>query len=250
MVSEAGRERDRPKKGRGTLDGFGFEGLRFQNAGPERSNDQRTFGPRSRVDRSGSSKEGAVRWKATPELVSQDREAGSQTGFPERDQGRPNTGISFARRSGGWQQCRPPFLSCASDAVLARQRCAPDAMFARPRCASDAMFARPRCASDAMSARPRCASDAMFARPRCASDAMLARPRCAPDAIFARPRLDRCARDPGRCDAAVVLPNSSASARALGLATASRSAPLRPAFRADGNQSPPARWARQVGGGN
>ncbi len=239
MVSEAGRERDRPKKGRGTLDGFGFEGLRFQNAGPERSNDQRTFGPRSRVDRSGSSKEGAVRWKATPELVSQDREAGSQTGFPERDQGRPNTGISFARRSGGWQQCRPPFLSCASDAVLARQRCAPDAMFARP-----------RCVSDAMSARPRCASDAMFARPRCASDAMLARPRCAPDAIFARPRLDRCARDPGRCDAAVVLPNSSASARALGLATASRSAPLRPAFRADGNQSPPARWARQVGGGN
>ncbi len=217
MVSEAGRERDRPKKGRGTLDGFGFEGLRFQNAGPERSNDQRTFGPRSRVDRSGSSKEGAVRWKATPELVSQDREAGSQTGFPERDQGRPNTGISFARRSGGWQQCRPPFLSCASDA----------------------MFARPRCASDAMSARPRCASDAMSARPR-----------CAPDAIFARPRLDRCARDPGRCDAAVVLPNSSASARALGLATASRSAPLRPAFRADGNQSPPARWARQVGGGN
>ena len=217
MVSEAGRERDRPKKGRGTLDGFGFEGLRFQNAGPERSNDQRTFGPRSRVDRSGSSKEGAVRWKATPELVSQDREAGSQTGFPERDQGRPNTGISFARRSGGWQQCRPPFLSCASDAVLARQRCAPDAMSARP---------------------------------RCASDAMLARPRCAPDAIFARPRLDRCARDPGRCDAAVVLPNSSASARALGLATASRSAPLRPAFRADGNQSPPARWARQVGGGN
>jgi hypothetical protein len=135
MVSEAGRERDRPKKGRGTLDGFGFEGLRFQNAGPERSNDQRTFGPRSRVDRSGSSKEGAVRWKATPELVSQDREAGSQTGFPERDQGRPNTGISFARRSGGWQQCRPPFLSCASDAVLARQRCAPDAMSARPRCA-------------------------------------------------------------------------------------------------------------------
>jgi len=73
-VSEAGRKRGRPKKGRGTLDGFGFEGLRFQNAGPERSKDQRTFGPRSLVDRSGSSQEGVVRWKATPELVSQDRE--------------------------------------------------------------------------------------------------------------------------------------------------------------------------------
>ena len=32
-VSEAGRERGRPKKGRGTLDGFGFEGLRFQTPG-------------------------------------------------------------------------------------------------------------------------------------------------------------------------------------------------------------------------
>jgi len=51
-VSEAGRERGRPKKGRGTLDGFGFEGLRFQNAGPARVKDQRTFGPRSRVGRS------------------------------------------------------------------------------------------------------------------------------------------------------------------------------------------------------
>ena len=61
LVSEAGRRRDRPKKGRRALDGFGFEGLRFQNAGPERSKDQRTFGPRSLVDRSGSSQEGAVR---------------------------------------------------------------------------------------------------------------------------------------------------------------------------------------------
>src|SRR4029079_9593001 len=54
-------------------------------AGPERPKDQRTFGPRSRVDRSGSSKEGAVRWKATPELVSQDREAGTKP-FTGRDQ--------------------------------------------------------------------------------------------------------------------------------------------------------------------
>src|SRR6185312_2033721 len=108
-VSEAGRKRGRPKKGRGTLDGFGFEGLRFQNAGPERSKDQRTFGPRSRVDRSGSSKEGAVRWNATPELVSQDRERVRLGRKAEVDQV-TNTGRSFARRSGGWQQCRPPFL--------------------------------------------------------------------------------------------------------------------------------------------
>ena len=32
-VSEAGRKRGRPKKGRGTLDGFGFEELRFQKTG-------------------------------------------------------------------------------------------------------------------------------------------------------------------------------------------------------------------------
>ena len=89
---------------------FWLRGTSVPDARPERSKDQRTFGPRSRVDRSGSSQEGAVRWKATPELVSQDREAGSLTGLPERDQGRSNTGISFARRSGGWQQCQPSFL--------------------------------------------------------------------------------------------------------------------------------------------
>ena len=32
-VSEAGRKRGRPKKGRGTLDGFGFEGFRSQTPG-------------------------------------------------------------------------------------------------------------------------------------------------------------------------------------------------------------------------
>jgi hypothetical protein len=53
---------------------FWLRGTSVPDAGLERSNDQRTFGLRSRVDRSGSSKEGAVRWKATPELVSQDRE--------------------------------------------------------------------------------------------------------------------------------------------------------------------------------
>jgi hypothetical protein len=47
--------------------------------------------------------------EATPELVSQDREAGS-TLFREREPRLANTGRSFARRSGGWQQCRPPFL--------------------------------------------------------------------------------------------------------------------------------------------
>ena len=88
---------------------FWLRGTSVPEAGLERPKDQRTFGPRSRVDRSGSSQEGAVRWKATPELVSQDREAGTKP-FYGAGPGRPNTGISFARRSGGWQQCRPPFL--------------------------------------------------------------------------------------------------------------------------------------------
>jgi hypothetical protein len=48
---------------------------------PVRSNDQRAFGPRSRVDQSGSSHEGAARWEATPELVSQDRERVGAFGF-------------------------------------------------------------------------------------------------------------------------------------------------------------------------
>jgi len=75
---------------------------------PDGSKDQRTLGPRSLVDRFGSSHEGAVRSEATPELVSQDRERiGGPSGFSDQV---TNTGISFARRSGGWQQCRPPFL--------------------------------------------------------------------------------------------------------------------------------------------
>ena len=41
---------------------------------PGRSNDQRAFGPRSRVGQPGFSKERDAGWKATPELVSQDRE--------------------------------------------------------------------------------------------------------------------------------------------------------------------------------
>src|SRR4029079_17242143 len=64
---------------------FWLRGTSVPEAGLERPKDQRTFGPRSQVGGSGSSREGAVRWDATPELVSQDREAGSHTGFPERD---------------------------------------------------------------------------------------------------------------------------------------------------------------------
>ena len=64
---------------------FWLRGTSVPEAGPERPKDQRTFGPRSRVGGSGSSKEGAVRWKATPELVSQDREAGTKP-FTGRDQ--------------------------------------------------------------------------------------------------------------------------------------------------------------------
>ena len=62
-VSKAGRKSGRPKKGRGTSDGFRREvGFRIEFKGrPDRAKDQRTFGPRSLVDRSGSSQEGAVR---------------------------------------------------------------------------------------------------------------------------------------------------------------------------------------------
>jgi len=75
---------------------------------PGQSKDQRALGPRSLVDQPGSSQEGAARWKATPELVSQDRE---RVGRPKGSINQvTNTGRSFARRSGGWQQCRPPFL--------------------------------------------------------------------------------------------------------------------------------------------
>src|SRR5206468_10984531 len=42
------------------------------------SKDKRTFGKRSPVEGQGSFSEGAVGWKATPELVSQDRERVSQ----------------------------------------------------------------------------------------------------------------------------------------------------------------------------
>lgn len=106
LVSEAGRERDYPKKGRGTSNGL-ERGLRF-SIWPDverQANLREAQSSRSQ----GFSSERAVRWKATPELVSQDREAGCQT-FRGAGPGRPNTGISFARRSGGWQQCRPPFL--------------------------------------------------------------------------------------------------------------------------------------------
>ena len=92
----------------------------------------------------GSTSVGAVRWEATPELVSQDREAGPQPFRGARSR-LANTGISFARRSGGWQRCRPPFLlwpvfSGARHAVAARRRAPPAARSSKrlrppqPRC--------------------------------------------------------------------------------------------------------------------
>ena len=68
------------------------------SAKPGQSNDQRAFGPRSRVDQSGSSKEGAARWKATPELVSQDRE---RVGRPSRFH-RPGYEYRHILRSAHW----------------------------------------------------------------------------------------------------------------------------------------------------
>jgi len=87
---------------------FWLRGTSVPDAGPERLKDQRTFGPRSLVDRSGSSQEGAVRWKATPELVSQDRERVGRAKVLStrlRIPAYPSLGAC-----GGWQQCRPPFL--------------------------------------------------------------------------------------------------------------------------------------------
>ena len=115
-MSKAGRKSGYPKKGRGTSDGFGREfGFRtsVRELGSQwtgrTSKDKRTFGKRSPVEGQGSSSEGAVGWKATPELVSQDRERVSPSLRAEANQV-TNTGRSFARRSGGWQRCRPPFL--------------------------------------------------------------------------------------------------------------------------------------------
>ena len=90
--------------------------------GKEAGRLRRRTGPGSQ----GSSSEGAVRWEATPELVSQDREAGPQPFRGARSR-LANTGISFARRSGGWQQCRPPFLLCQ-----ARRRGSPLASRQKP----------------------------------------------------------------------------------------------------------------------
>ena len=84
VVSEAGRESGRPKKGRGTS-------VERKSSGLHRD-----------------------RWEATPELVSQDRKRVPWDQVT-------NTGRSFARRSGGWQRCRPPFLFGAMDARLRPQ---------------------------------------------------------------------------------------------------------------------------------
>ena len=51
---------------------------------------------------------GPPRWKATPELVRQDR--GRVFGPSGSWIKVANTDKSFARRSGAWQQCRAPFL--------------------------------------------------------------------------------------------------------------------------------------------
>jgi len=109
-VSKAGRERGFPKKGRGTSGGFRWKcSLRIGVSAGRL--DQTVREPLGELDgrSDGLLLEGAARWNATPELVSQDREAGLQTHSWGRDQGRSNTGRSFARRIGGWQQCRPPF---------------------------------------------------------------------------------------------------------------------------------------------
>lgn len=78
---------------------------RFGFGRPGGTKQQRALGQRAGVETSGFSSERAVQCEATPELVSQDRGRKSLRADPKT-----NTGGSFARRSGGWQQCRPPFL--------------------------------------------------------------------------------------------------------------------------------------------
>ena len=101
-----------------------WPGTSVLSAGPDGSKQQRTFGPRTGVGKSGSSHEGVVRWDATPELVSQDRErVFGAFGLPG-----PGYEHRHILRSAQWglaampapisyergarqslQQCRPPF---------------------------------------------------------------------------------------------------------------------------------------------
>jgi hypothetical protein len=66
--SEAGRKRDRPKKGRGTSDGLALCAGWVPGKTSEPSGGAVKYGGRAPPP------EGAVGWDATPELVSQDRE--------------------------------------------------------------------------------------------------------------------------------------------------------------------------------
>jgi hypothetical protein len=88
-----------PKKGRGTSRSRKPSGHAEGNWGARLFRElnrttNRVFGP--------------PRWKATPELVRQDR--GRVFGPSGSWIKVTNTGRSFARRSGAWQQCRAPFL--------------------------------------------------------------------------------------------------------------------------------------------
>jgi hypothetical protein len=128
-VSKAGRKSGYPKKGRGTSGGFDRDfGSRASvlelGSQAVRPDSERQANPREAQSSrgQGSSSEGAVGWKATPELVSQDRER-VRLGLRAQVDQVTNTGISFARRSGGWQQCRPPFLlGNAGRAILQPKR--------------------------------------------------------------------------------------------------------------------------------
>ena len=102
-VSPPGRqghvEGTRPKKGRGTSRSRTPSGHAEGNWGERLSRE---------LNRSRNRVFGPPRWETTPELVRQDRgrifePSGSWIKVA-------NTGRSFARRSGAWQQCRAPFL--------------------------------------------------------------------------------------------------------------------------------------------
>jgi hypothetical protein len=108
--SEAGRKRDRPKKGRGTSDGLALCAGWVPGKTSEPSGGAVKYGGRAPPP------EGAVGWDATPELVSQDRErvrlafGSSGPGYEHRQilrsaHGRARDRVPPGRKP--WQIARP-----------------------------------------------------------------------------------------------------------------------------------------------
>ena len=104
--------------------GAWISGPRFGNFGSQRtgqtSKDKRTLGKRSPVEGQGSSSEGVVGWKATPELVSQDRERVSQAFGQKRTRLRTPADPSLGAVGAG-SNAGPHFFWRSSAAPRARR---------------------------------------------------------------------------------------------------------------------------------